>query len=82
MVHAQYLSMGREHDYRSALEAITAPVLVVHGADDLQTEAVSHGYVASVAHGQLAILTTGRFPFFDQPEAFASLLVRFLDSQR
>jgi proline iminopeptidase len=34
MPQALYLSMGRGHDYRSALSSVRAPVLILHGEDD------------------------------------------------
>ncbi len=38
---AVYLSMGRRHDYRDAFRKVAAPVLVIHGRDDLQSAAWS-----------------------------------------
>jgi proline iminopeptidase len=34
MTWGMYVSMGQRHDYRPALKNVTAPVLVIHGADD------------------------------------------------
>jgi proline iminopeptidase len=83
MVEAQYLSMGRRHDYRPALRAVTAPVLVVHGANDLQPEAVSRAYVEAMPHARcLTIEGAGHMPFSDQPERFAAAVTPLLEELR
>ena len=79
MVQAMYLSMGRWHDYREALHRVTAPVLVIHGARDFQTEAESRIYAASFPHGRLMVLRdAGHFPFIEQPVEFAKAAGDFL----
>lgn len=79
MVHAMYVSMGRRHDYRGALKRIDAPVLVIHGASDLQPERASRGYVDAMPHATFVVLpNAGHFPFADQPDAFAAAVGRFL----
>ncbi|MCR4437902.1 MAG: alpha/beta fold hydrolase [bacterium] len=35
MVQAKYLSMGKKHDYRAALQRVTAPALILHGGMDI-----------------------------------------------
>jgi proline iminopeptidase len=83
MVHAMYLSMGRRHDYRGALKRIDAPVIVIHGAKDLQPEQVSRGYADAIPGAGLAVLpNAGHFPFSDQPDAFAAAVGRFLGELR
>jgi proline iminopeptidase len=80
MVQAQYLSMGRRHDYRAALRAVTAPVLLIHGANDLQTEAVSRAYAEALPQARVAVVEgAGHMPFQEQPERFAAVVTPFLD---
>lgn len=79
MVHAMYFSMGRRHDYRSALKAIDAPVLVIHAAKDLQPEQATRIYVDAIPNAKLeTIHDAGHVPFIDQPESFAAAIDRFL----
>ena len=79
MVQAMYLSMGRWHDYREALRKVTAPVLVIHGARDLQTEAESRAYAQCFPHARFVVIPdAGHFPFAGQPDEFASAAGQFL----
>jgi proline iminopeptidase len=41
---AAYIGLGKHHDYTAALRGVTAPVLVIHGGDDLQPEADSRSF--------------------------------------
>jgi proline iminopeptidase len=56
MVTAMYFSMGKRHDYRAALAAVDAPVLVLHGADDLQPERVSRSYMEALPNAELKVV--------------------------
>ena len=79
MTVALYLSMGQRHDWRAALAPVTAPVLVLHGADDLQTESQSRGFGALFPHARTEVIPgAGHFSFDQQPREFAARLVRFL----
>jgi proline iminopeptidase len=79
MVHAMYFSIGQRHDYRPALAQITAPTLVIHGAADLQSAAVSQGYVDGIVNARLTVLPdAGHFLFTDQPMGFGAALQTFL----
>jgi proline iminopeptidase len=81
MVQAKYFSMGMRHDYRPALRQVQAPVLVVHGEDDLVPEQVSRLYADTFPHGRLHVLRgakAGHFVMSDPPEEFAALLTAFL----
>jgi proline iminopeptidase len=83
MVHALYFSMGRRHDYRAALKSITVPVLVIHGANDLQPEQASRMYVDAIPSAKLSVLpNAGHFPFADQAQAFSALVGQFLGEIR
>ncbi len=79
MVQAMYMSMGMRHDYRAALAQVKAPVLVVHGENDLQPEKGSRQYAAAFPNAAFqTIKNAGHFPFDEQPQAFARLVGEFL----
>jgi proline iminopeptidase len=90
MVQAVYFSMGRRHDYRPLLAQVMAPVLVIHGEDDLLPALASLRYVESFPKGRLHLMGTGgaggnhagHFVFRDQPDAFATAVERFLGERR
>ncbi len=80
MVQAMYFSMGRRHDYRGALRDMKAPVLVIHGADDLQTEQESRTYADAFPNSRFRIIeNAGHFPFHEQPERFSAAISEFLN---
>ena len=80
MVWAGYVSMGQRHDYRAALGKVTAPVLVIHGADDLQSEAATHMYVDAFPNAEFAVIeNAGHFSFEEQPVQFVSIVSSFLE---
>jgi proline iminopeptidase len=79
MVHAMYFSMGLRHDYREAMRNVDAPVLVIHGADDLQPEAVSRLYADVFPNARFQVIENAtHFPFEEQPEQFATVVGGFL----
>ncbi len=81
MVHAMYLSMGREHDYRPALTKVTAPALVLHGGRDLQSEAESMSYAEAIPNARFRVIAqAGHFIFDDAPEEFAAAVGELLRS--
>ena len=81
MVWAQYISMGQRHDYRSALQKVGAPVLVIHGADDLQSESASRLYEEAFPNAEFVIIeNAGHFSFEEQPDQFASAVNAFLET--
>lgn len=62
-----------------ALRRVSAPVLVVHGADDLQAESTSRRFAAFFPKSRFAVIRGARHLVFDQqPEAFASAVRVFL----
>lgn len=80
MTWGMYVSMGQRHDYRAALKNVTAPVLVLHGADDLQSEAASYQYVQAFPNAQFAVIEdTGHFSFQQQTDEFAQIVGAFLE---
>lgn len=83
MVWAMYISMGTRHDYRDALEDVKAPVLVIHGADDLQTEEVSRTYVDAFPNARFHVMgDAAHFSFHEQPEEFSAVVGEFLSELR
>jgi proline iminopeptidase len=82
MTWGMYVSMGQQHDYRAALKNVTAPVLVIHGADDLQSEAASYQYVEAFPNAEFAVIeNAGHFSFKQQPEQFAKIVSDFLENK-
>ena len=80
MVPAMYLGMGLRHDYRDALGEVKAPVLVIHGADDLQTERQTRIYLNAFPNATLHVIdVAGHFSFVEQPEEFTQVVGEFLD---
>lgn len=79
MVWAQYISLGRRYDLRPALGDVNAPVLVIHGAKDLQSEAASRLYVDAFPNAQFAVIEdASHFAFGEKPEEFAKIVIDFL----
>jgi proline iminopeptidase len=79
MVWGMYISMGQRHDYRAPLGEVTAPVLVIHGADDLQTEAASRIYAEAFPNSEFDVIeNAGHFSFEEQPDDFAMIVSQFL----
>jgi proline iminopeptidase len=77
---AAYLGMGRHHDYTAAFHGVTAPVLVIHGGGDLQSEATSRAFGQIFPHSRfVAIAGAGHFVFNDRPEEFAAAVRGFFD---
>jgi proline iminopeptidase len=83
MVHAMYFSIGLRHDYRDAPREVTAPVLAIHGADDLQPEPVSRVYADVLPNASFHVIKDAdHFPFYTQAEKFAAVIGAFLDGLR
>src|SRR5512134_1330123 len=80
MVWAGYISMGQRHDHRAALREVTAPVLVIHGAEDLQSEAATRLYVDAFPNAEFAVIeNAGHSSFEDQPDQFSAIVKSFLE---
>ncbi len=78
MVWAQYISMGQRHDYSKALNDVTVPVLVIHGADDLQSESASRLYAEAFPNSEFVVIqNASHFSMEQQPEQFAQHRWRF-----
>ncbi len=78
MVWAGYFSMGQRHDYTNALKGVDAPVLIIHGQNDMQSEAASRTYEIFPNSTFKVVENTTHFPFEEQPEAFAAIVGEFL----
>ncbi len=79
MVHAMFFSMGMRHDYRPALKNVKAPVLVIHGENDVQPEKASRAYADAFPNSRFVVIkNAGHFSFHEQPEEFAAVAGRFL----
>lgn len=76
---ALYCSMGQHHDYSAAMRQITAPVLVIHGSDDVQPESASRHFASYFANARfVSIPHAAHFVFDDQPQQFADAVQNFL----
>jgi proline iminopeptidase len=83
MVQAMYVSIGRRHDYRQALKDVRAPVLVIHGADDLQSEEASRIYVDAFPNAKFHVIREAtHFPFYEQASEFATTVDAFLGAYK
>jgi len=80
VVPALYLSLGRRHDWSGFLRNVQAPVLVLHGERDLQSEQASRAHAELFPRCRFEVIRgAGHFPFEDQPEAFAAAVAGFLE---
>ena len=72
--------MGLRHDYRTALRAVVAPVLVIHGAADLQPEETTRVYLEAFPNASFQVIKGAEhFSFEEQPAFFADLVTGFLE---
>lgn len=78
-VQALYLSMGLRHDYRDALAAVRAPVLVLHGTEDLVPVAGSQRYVDLLRNARLVEYEGGdHFLLYEQDPKLVETVGAFL----
>lgn len=80
MPFAIYFGLGRTHDYRQHLSRTKAATLVIHGEKDLQSESSSKDFCKYI-FGKCTftpIADASHFSFIENPEAFASIVKRFL----
>lgn len=81
IVWGMYISMGQRHDYRAALREVTAPALVIHGANDLQSEAASQQYAELLPNAEFVVIpNASHFVFEEQPQEFGNLVQEFLST--
>lgn len=80
MVMGMFFSMGKENDYRRHLGAVSAPVLVVHGENDLQPAAASESYVEAFPNADFKVIgDAGHFSFLEKPQEFATTISEFYE---
>ena len=79
MVWGIYLSLGQRHDYRSAMKSTAFPVLIVHGAEDLQTEQASRLYMEIYPAARFEVIPgAAHFAFEENAKDFARMVKEFL----
>jgi proline iminopeptidase len=76
MVQAAYLSMGKSHDYRPAIQKIDAPVLVIHGNDDLQPKDVSREFEKILPNASFVSIDNANHFVFNEPTRMFTDTVR------
>jgi proline iminopeptidase len=83
MTLAVYMSMGRRHDYTGPLKNVRAPVLVLHGADDLMPHSDSEAFAACFPNSRIEVIqNAGHFSFDDQPKEVAAAIRAFLSEKK
>lgn len=71
-------SLG-DYDWRSALNQVRAPALVVHGAADPIPVASAAEWSGSLPNARLLLMEgVGHFPYLEAPEAFFAAVERFV----
>ncbi len=69
------------YDWRPALRALSAPVLVMHGEGDAMPVRVAHELVSLLPDARLQLIPeAGHMPFLEQPSHFFSAVSSFLDA--
>jgi len=59
------------------------PVLVIHGANDLQSESASRQYAEAFPNAEFAVIeNAGHFSFEEQTQQFADIVQKFLANQK
>ncbi len=82
MIWGMYASMGQRHNYQDGLRKVTAPVLVIHGAKDLQSEAATQLYSDTFPNARFEVIEeAGHFSFQEKPAEFSALIANFLQDQ-
>jgi proline iminopeptidase len=66
-VQGMYLSMGLRRDWSDALATVEAPVLVVHGDRDLQTETASRRYAEWLPNAEVVVVPGAGHMLGDDP---------------
>jgi proline iminopeptidase len=79
MVWGIYLSLGQHHDYRARMKSTAFPVLILHGAGDLQTEQASRIYLGIYPDARFEVISgASHFAFEENPAEFARVAGEFL----
>jgi proline iminopeptidase len=79
MVWGIYISLGQRHDYRNAMKSTAFPVLILHGADDLQSEETTRQYIGIYPNAEFTVIPGAtHFAFEENAEEFARAVREFL----
>jgi proline iminopeptidase len=79
MVWGIYLSLGQHHDYRTAMKSTAFPVLILHGAEDLQSEETSRNYLEIYPNARFEIIPDAtHFAYDENTTEFARVAGEFL----
>ncbi len=79
MVWGIYLSLGQRHDYRNAMKSTAFPVLILHGADDLQSEETTRQYLGIYPQAGFSVIPgAAHFAFEENAAEFARAVGEFL----
>ncbi|MFW6306752.1 MAG: alpha/beta fold hydrolase, partial [Bacillota bacterium] len=81
MVHAMYLSSGREYDYTQEIAKVKVPTLIIHpGSDFIQNESARKMYLDIFPHAKYVVMEdAGHMAFYDKPDTFAKIVDDFLE---
>jgi pimeloyl-ACP methyl ester carboxylesterase len=80
-VQAMLRSALLPHDWRAAMKAVDAPVLVVHGERDVAPIDASRLFAAAFRGARLVVLGgSSRYPQVEEPAIFAEQVALFLAS--
>lgn len=81
VVPAIYFSLGRQHDYRDAVQKVNVPTLIIHGEQDLVPVASSRSYADVLPNARLEVIEgADHFVMEEKPEVFAKLVREFITS--
>jgi proline iminopeptidase len=77
----QKLSLQGTYDWREVAASVQAPVLVVHGSEDLIPLGSSAEWAETIPNAELEVIEgSGHYPHLEAPERFFAVVGRFLDS--
>jgi proline iminopeptidase len=80
--YAIFLGLGQRHDWRAAFSRVTVPVLVVHGARDLQSEDQSRSVAAAFPKARFVVIPgAGHMVHEDAPVELAAAIREFLGTR-
>ncbi len=78
MVWGIYISLGQRHDYRKAITSTAFPVLILHGAEDLQSEETTRQYLGIYPEAMFTVIHgASHFAFDENSAEFARVAGEF-----
>jgi proline iminopeptidase len=79
MVWGIYLSLGQHHDYRAAMKNTAFPVLILHGAGDMQSEETTRQYIVIYPNAEFAVIPgASHFAFEENAAEFTRVVKDFM----